>query len=229
MHRLTWLGRLGAGLLAAILLSSCGGFFPSANTIVSISLSPASAIILPGNTQQFTATGTLGNNTVSNVSSHVTWTSSAPNIATIDSSGLATAVALGTTTITATSGNLAVRRSAPAIHRDSHFLRWLDWKRHDDFSLELEQHFGSDHQRRWAGNSGVHRKHHHWRIRRGRRRHHVAHRDPVARLQPNIASSTRSERKCDRVHEWTSEPKYPKDKGFISPFDIVKSILACFT
>jgi hypothetical protein len=73
---------------------------------VSISLSPASAIILPGNTQQFTATGTLGNNTVSNVSSHVTWTSSAPNIATIDSSGLATAVALGTTTITATSGSV---------------------------------------------------------------------------------------------------------------------------
>jgi hypothetical protein len=89
-----------------MLLSSCGGFFPSADTIVSISLSPASAIILPDHTQQFTATGTLGNNTNSDVTSQVTWTSSAPNVATISSSGLATAVALGTATITATSGSL---------------------------------------------------------------------------------------------------------------------------
>jgi trimeric autotransporter adhesin len=103
---LKWLGRLSAGVLAALLLSSCGGFFPSADTIVSISLSPASAMILPNATQQFTATATFGNNTTGNVSSQVTWTSSAPSIATISSTGLATAVAVGTSTITATSGTV---------------------------------------------------------------------------------------------------------------------------
>jgi trimeric autotransporter adhesin len=106
VQRVKWLARLSAGSLAALLLSSCGGFFPSADTIVSISLSPASAMILPNATQQFTATATYGNNTTGNVSSQVTWTSSAPSIATVSNTGLATAVAVGTSTITATSGTV---------------------------------------------------------------------------------------------------------------------------
>ena len=63
-------------------------------------------MILPNATQQFTATATFGNNTTGNVSSQVTWTSSAPSVATISSTGLATAVAVGTSTITATSGTV---------------------------------------------------------------------------------------------------------------------------
>ena len=113
VQRLTWLGRVAAGLLAAIVLSSCGGFFPAADAIVSISLSPTSAFILPSGTQQFTATATLGNNTNSNVTSQVTWLSSSPNVATVNASGLVTGVALGTTTITAKSNNSSVTATAP--------------------------------------------------------------------------------------------------------------------
>ncbi len=107
VQRFTLLGKTLVGILTALLLSSCGGsFFPGANTIVSIALSPASATVKPEATQQFTATATYGNNSTGDVTSSVTWTSSATNVATINSSGLATAVALGTTTITAKSGSV---------------------------------------------------------------------------------------------------------------------------
>lgn len=107
MHRLTWLAKTAAAFLIALSLASCGGgFFPAAGTIVSITLSPASAQIQPTRTQQYTATATFGNNSTGNVSSQVTWISSAPNVATISSTGLATGVALGSTNITAKSGNV---------------------------------------------------------------------------------------------------------------------------
>ena len=64
VQRLTWIGQIAAALLVTLMVGSCGGgFFPSADTIVSITLSPTSAQIMPTGTQQFTATGTFGNNT----------------------------------------------------------------------------------------------------------------------------------------------------------------------
>ena len=95
-----------AAVACAALFASCGNFFPSSSTITSITISPASALILPTGTQQYSATGTFGNNTTGDVTDQVTWTSSATNVATIDTSGLATAVALGSTNITATSGSV---------------------------------------------------------------------------------------------------------------------------
>ncbi|MGB7555683.1 MAG: Ig-like domain-containing protein [Candidatus Korobacteraceae bacterium] len=107
VQRLTRAGQIAAALVLALMLASCGGgFFPSSDTIISIALSPASAQIMPTGTQQFTATGTFGNNSVRDVTSQVTWISSAPNIATISAAGLATGVALGTANITAKSGSV---------------------------------------------------------------------------------------------------------------------------
>src|SRR5271156_4100608 len=109
MQRVMWFGGIAAALLTALLLSSCGGgFFPSSTQITALTLSPVSAYITPTGTEQFTATATFGNNTSGDVTSQVTWTSSSPTVATIDSSGLATGVALGTTTITAKSNNSSV-------------------------------------------------------------------------------------------------------------------------
>ncbi len=76
------------------------------NTQVSlIQISPQSQSLAAGQTVQFTATGTVlhGSHsaTSENVTTIVTWTSSTPTVATVNSSGLATAVAAGTTTITA--------------------------------------------------------------------------------------------------------------------------------
>lgn len=68
-----------------------------------VDVSPDSALIEPGQTQQFTAVVTdLHGNVIPGAP--VAWSSSSPVVATIDASGLATAVAPGTTTITATSG-----------------------------------------------------------------------------------------------------------------------------
>jgi trimeric autotransporter adhesin len=106
VQRLSWIGKIAAALFVTLIVASCGQFFPSANTIVSIVLSPTRAQIKPTATQQYSATGTFGNNTTGDVTGQVTWVSSAPNVATINISGLATAVALGTTNITARSGSV---------------------------------------------------------------------------------------------------------------------------
>lgn len=71
-------------------------------TVTSVSVTPASASTPVGATQQFTATATYNDGTTSNVSATATWSSSAPTIATISTSGLATAVAGGQATLTAT-------------------------------------------------------------------------------------------------------------------------------
>jgi len=83
----------------------CGQFFPGGNTITSLQVAPANATVQPGTTQQYTATARYGNNTTADVTSQVTWSTTPTSIATIDSSGLLTGVALGTANIRATSSN----------------------------------------------------------------------------------------------------------------------------
>jgi uncharacterized protein YjdB len=92
--------------LSLVVFAGCGDFFISGNAIASIALSPNNPTIQPAATQQFTATATLGDGTTSDVTSQATWSSSSTNVATINNSGLATAAATGTTTITAASGGV---------------------------------------------------------------------------------------------------------------------------
>jgi len=92
-----------AFLLAA---AGCGQFFPSSTTITAIQVLPSNAIVAPGVTQQYTATATYGNNSTGDVTSKVSWSTYATNIATISSGGLLTGVSLGTTTVKAESGNV---------------------------------------------------------------------------------------------------------------------------
>ncbi|HKD84895.1 MAG TPA: Ig-like domain-containing protein [Terriglobales bacterium] len=113
MQRLKWCGGFVVTLASALLLASCSGFFPASDSITSLSLSPTSGWITPTNTQQFTATAIFGNNTSGDVTDKVTWLSSNTNVATIDNSGLVTAVALGTSTITAKSTNSSATATAP--------------------------------------------------------------------------------------------------------------------
>ena len=107
MDRLHFFGKITVGLLCALLLASCGQFFPGSKTIVSLAVSPTSAQIKPSAQQQFSATATYGNNSTGDVSSTVTWTSSNTSVAAISTSGLATAgTTLSTTNITAKSGSV---------------------------------------------------------------------------------------------------------------------------
>lgn len=90
-------------LLAALtLLAGCGGS-SHPNRITSITLSPGTASIAAGQTQQFNGTAsTNSGQTITNDNSAGTWSSSNTGVATVNASGLATAVGAGTATITAT-------------------------------------------------------------------------------------------------------------------------------
>jgi uncharacterized protein YjdB len=91
-------------LLAVSLLSlGCGGLsVGKEKTMIAIVVTPATAGMAVGASQQFTATGTYGDGSTADVTPSVTWTSSSPSIATITTAGMATAVAPGSSTMTAT-------------------------------------------------------------------------------------------------------------------------------
>src|SRR4029077_12520998 len=99
VNRYYWL--LALLLLAIAVDAGCGKFFPNATDLVSISVTPTNPSLQLTKTQQFTAIGTFGDGTSKDVSSSATWSSSSSNVATINSTGLATALQTGTTTITA--------------------------------------------------------------------------------------------------------------------------------
>ncbi len=90
--------------------------------LVAITVSPTIASIAAGNTQQFTATGHYSDLSTQDLTSSVTWSSSLTSFATISNAsgcqGLATGVATGATTITATSGlisGVAALTVTPAV------------------------------------------------------------------------------------------------------------------
>ena len=75
-------------------------------TLVSITVTPATASVSVAGRQQFTATGNYSDGSHQDLTNSATWTSSSPSIATISSGGLATGVATGNTTIKAASGSI---------------------------------------------------------------------------------------------------------------------------
>jgi len=75
-------------------------------TLVSIDVTANSAGILLGGTDQFSATGIYSDGSNQNLTSSVTWSSSATPIATITSTGLATGVGVGNSNISATLGTI---------------------------------------------------------------------------------------------------------------------------
>jgi hypothetical protein len=80
----------------------------TAAILQSIAVTPANPSIAIGLTMQFTATGTYTDGTSQDITASVTWTSGTTGVATIiNASGLATAVSVGTSVITATSGGIS--------------------------------------------------------------------------------------------------------------------------
>ena len=72
-----------------------------AKSLSGISVAPSAANLAIGVTQQFTATGNYNDGSIANVTSLATWTSSSPAVAAINSTGLATGIAAGSSTIRA--------------------------------------------------------------------------------------------------------------------------------
>ena len=106
---------LGSGTLKSRAVDDSGNLeAPSSGITVtfgpalaSLAVTPSNASVLPGGTQQFTATGTFSDGSTQNLTSSVTWTSKNTGVATISGSGLATGVGTGNTTIQASSGPIS--------------------------------------------------------------------------------------------------------------------------
>jgi hypothetical protein len=91
-----------------------------APVLMAIQVTPAAASIAKGKTQQYTATGTYSDGTTQNLSAQAAWTSSNTAVAKITTpGGLATALAVGSTTIAATvtaiSGSVTLTVTAPTL------------------------------------------------------------------------------------------------------------------
>src|SRR5438105_348235 len=104
-------GITGTLVLAVILMLSgltgaCSTSSEQPETLLSILVTPLTPTISTGATLQFVAIGTYSDTTTKDLSAAgtVTWSSSTPATATISNTGLANAVAAGTTVISATIG-----------------------------------------------------------------------------------------------------------------------------
>ncbi|WP_426197521.1 Ig-like domain-containing protein [Massilia sp. DWR3-1-1] len=98
-----------AGLLAAALLAGCGSGdqgrdpilgVPAAD-LVSIVVTPATATVAIGATQQFTAVAAYTDGSAVDVSAKSTWTSATPALATVNAAGVATGISAGAVNLTA--------------------------------------------------------------------------------------------------------------------------------
>jgi Big-like domain-containing protein len=102
-----------ATLLWLSIFSACGagsfgpglGGSPPPVELVSIAVTPPDPVLLLGTVQQFTATGTFSDGSVKDITGSVIWGSSSGTVASITGGGLATALALGSVTVSATSGS----------------------------------------------------------------------------------------------------------------------------
>jgi len=90
----------GQGIAASAVLNVTSG------TLNAIAITPASATLAASATQAYTATATCSSGSV-DISQMNIWTSGSPAVATISVSGLATAVAAGSSVINATAGTVA--------------------------------------------------------------------------------------------------------------------------
>jgi hypothetical protein len=74
---------------------------------LAITVTPNSAVVPFGGSQQFVATGTYGGGVNQDLTNQVEWSSSNANVATVNATGLATAVGAGGTTIRASLGTVS--------------------------------------------------------------------------------------------------------------------------
>ncbi|ACM22101.1 lipoprotein of unknown function DUF3443 [Geotalea daltonii FRC-32] len=101
-------------MLMLILALAMGGCGDSGNSnaalapkvLLSIAVTPSAHSLSTGQTQQFSATGTFSDGTSQDLTTAAAWSSTDAAVATINNAGLATAVAAGSTAITATSGDV---------------------------------------------------------------------------------------------------------------------------
>ncbi len=144
---------LATGILAgtATITATQDGFSDTASlevtappTLTSILVTPTSATIEKGQTQQFTAMGSFNDGSTADLTSTATWASSNIAVATVDTSGLATGITgilAGTTDITATQdgvpSNAAALNVTPATTTDTVTITKAEYKlRNGELNVE---------------------------------------------------------------------------------------------
>lgn len=98
-------------LLPLVSLLGCGSSSKDGTNLVSISLSPTSRTLYPGQSQQLVVTAHYSDGTSSQATSGISFTASVPAVATVSSAGVVTGVGLGTGTVSAAIGD----KSADAV------------------------------------------------------------------------------------------------------------------
>jgi RHS repeat-associated protein len=108
---------VNAGLVTGVtpgtttITATLGSFTASSTVTVnplfqSIAVAPATATVVLGGQQPFTATGTYSDGSTKNLTSSVTWTTSDSALASIDATGMTTALSPGTVTVRASLGSV---------------------------------------------------------------------------------------------------------------------------
>ena len=87
----------------------------AAPALASIAVSPVNPAIAAGAARQLTATGTLADGTVQDLTTTASWSSSVPAVAAISATGIAAAAAPGSATITATVAGISGQTSVTVV------------------------------------------------------------------------------------------------------------------
>ena len=87
-------------------LTSTTTIFVTSAIAESITITPVTASIASGTTQQFTVNGIFSDGSIQPLTAGLSWSSSAPSVASISNAGLATGASAGNATITATYGSM---------------------------------------------------------------------------------------------------------------------------
>jgi hypothetical protein len=122
---------LGAAILSATdpasSISGSTTLTVTAASLLSIAVTPADDSVATGATLAMAATGTFSDSSTADLTTQVTWSSSAPSIATLSnaggSEGVATGVAIGTVTVTATEPSSGVNgQTSLSVTGDIEFI-----------------------------------------------------------------------------------------------------------
>ena len=123
----------------------------TAATLVSLLVTPSSPSFADGTTEQFTVTGTFSDGTTEDLTGQAVWTSSNPQVLTINAAGLASGGAPGSVQVTR------------VLRRHKRELGNSPGKRSDTEWLDLDANHGHRSQRydpAVHGDGRLHRRHH---------------------------------------------------------------------
>ncbi len=172
----------GSANISAVLNQANGSLAVAitAAAVSSVAVTPPNTPLVTGGTQQYTLTATNSDNSTTNVTSSTTWNVTPASVASINASGLLTAVGPGSFALTATYGTFSAaavgtvtasaltaiavtpatanvsERRHPAIYRHWYICRRVDGRSQQGGDLDIEQCVRTHHQCQRTGNGRSH-------------------------------------------------------------------------